>query len=560
MENQSPEEMYVHNDVLLSSSSDMSFLLAAPPLPITASRSRTRGKAAQEKRIALAAANKIQQAHLQNETATSSSNNNNNKENAPTSIKDELASIAVPGALVNSKAHICHICNKVLGNWHLLRRHLGNHNAVLYSCTQCSKTFKHQSTLNSHKASHSVSLPFSCDICRKSFNRVSTLNSHRRIHSGAKTFACHVCNKAFYQKGNLKNHLFIHTNERPYRCEVCFKGFNQKSNLSCHRKNAHGIGPAAVATFACQHCDLKFNRAEQLAYHEMEVHLRPVVESLAMEREAQVVRVKTFVEKEGEPKGEAMKERDEEAQQQQEIVMEESDDLIEEVVSSETNETDNQVAVIDDVGEGSAKAPPTGGPNCQMIFQRTDQHPFFSKFSVIELPQKIDTLEIRYAEMTNKTPFAMLHFGDEQTGEGDHDQGEGAAPPCLVEIIQQRGMSILKPVKKHELSAYAFSADQGAVRNGKLVITIVATIIQSKVQFQAEEDYAMFTVKSPETVSCVKLLVDHDGERGRQQQLMYATGLASTGFSLNNCARGEELEELKNKITIAMSDCRTTGH
>lgn len=185
--------------------------------------------------------------------------------------------------------------------------------------------------------------------------------------------------------------------------------------------------------------------------------------------------------------------------------------------------------------EGSSDA--NSKRNCQMVFEKTENHSFFSKFSVIELPQKIDTLEMKYAEMSNKTPFAMLDFGTDA--------------PCLVEIIQQKGMSILKPIKKHELGNFTFSepdpADVGS--SNKIVITIVATILQS----YTKGEFSLFTVKSPEIVRCVKLLVDAN-------KVNAAGGSSSSGSSGGSssgiCAKDEELRELKNKITIAMSDCR----
>lgn len=164
--------------------------------------------------------------------------------------------------------------------------------------------------------------------------------------------------------------------------------------------------------------------------------------------------------------------------------------------------------------------------NCQMIFERTKNHFFFSKYSVIELPEKIDTLEMRYAEMTNKTPFAVLHFDNQH--------------PSLVQIVQQKGRSVLKPIKKQDLGRFSIGMDTSNNNGSKIVITIVASIFQSFV----EGDYSIFTVKSPEVVRFVKLLIDDD--------------VALGGQSLqSNCVQDQELKELKNRITIATSDSKT---
>lgn len=330
------------------------------------------------------------------------------------------------------------------------------------------------------------------------------------------------------------------------------------SNLVCHKKNAHRI-PSA---FYCQCCEMQFSRPEQLARHGMEVHLRQPAHSLnlsALETETQLVRVQTFIEEPSEePEAEAEAVEVQNEVEEVVVVHEEGEVKAEEIyepatavfcepldLSHEsaqsaiaTTTTTTTVAMNQErgeLGEGPVGIGGGGGVglerNCQMVFEKTEKHAFFSKFRVIELPQKIDTLEMRYAEVSNKTPFAMLHFGEEA--------------PCLVEIIQQRGMSILKPIKKHELGKFTFSEpdplEVGA--NQKIVITIVATILQSF----TKGEYSLFTVKSPEIVRCVKLLVDSDAVISNRTR---------NGVSLANCARADELRELKNKITIAMSDCR----
>lgn len=423
----------------------------------------------------------------------------------------------------------CPLCNKTFVHDHALRKHLINHNSKVFACNQCNKTFKNQSTLTSHKISHTMVLPFTCEVCHKSFNRISTLKSHRKIHSGAKPFACHVCKKAFYQKGNLKNHLYIHTNERPYRCEICSRGFNQMSNLVCHKRNAHRVTTVPAYPRYCPYCAMQFETPEQLASHELEMHYRPAVNNLSvLETETQLVRVNTFID-------------DVDPMKDIEVLVDDNDndvkphlmfgqsiplDLSSGTLALNRNALDNDPMICPELAKNMQK-------NCQMVFERTENHIFFSKFSVIELPQKIDTLEMKYAETTNKTPFAMLHFGDDV--------------PCLVEIIQQRGMSILKPIKKHELGNLTFHEpdpnDHAA--SSKIVITIVATILQSF----TKGEYSLFTVKSPEIVRCVKLLVDSEVAKPE-----------NSGNNFMNCVKAEELMELKNKVTIAMSDYHGIGN
>lgn len=159
-----------------------------------------------------------------------------------------------------------------------------------------------------------------------------------------------------------------------------------------------------------------------------------------------------------------------------------------------------------------------------------------------------DTLEMRYAEMTNKTPFAVLHFDDHH--------------PSLVQIVQENDHSILKPIKKQDLSYFSIggdaqqhrpapsqSMDSEPLDSKRIVITIVASIHQSFVN----GEFSAFTIKSPEVVRYVKLLVDDEDYYGEAGGTTLASPHELKSSSRTHCVPNEELDAIKNSITIATS-------
>ncbi|VVC91470.1 unnamed protein product [Leptidea sinapis] len=121
--------------------------------------------------------------------------------------------------------------------------------SIVYSCSVCTKTFRFQSvllthkkvhtcenTLDTHNRIHTDKKPYSCNICSKSFIRSVNLEKHYKIHGveDERPYSCNICGKSFRRSSDLKKHTLIHTGEKPYTCNICHKRFNQSYKLKIH--------------------------------------------------------------------------------------------------------------------------------------------------------------------------------------------------------------------------------------------------------------------------------------------------------------------------------------
>lgn len=109
-----------------------------------------------------------------------------------------------------------------------------------------------------------------CHLCKTDFPLVSAFRRHYSdMHPGVKPFACDTCDKRFDRKENLMRHMRIHTGDRRYVCNYCGKGYTDPSGLKKHVINKHNNDPK----FTCEHCNTVHVSKERLEKHFATQHM-----------------------------------------------------------------------------------------------------------------------------------------------------------------------------------------------------------------------------------------------------------------------------------------------
>ncbi|XP_043242327.1 zinc finger protein draculin-like isoform X2 [Amphibalanus amphitrite] len=162
-----------------------------------------------------------------------------------------------------AKDFVCSICQRAFKEKSNFNRHVRTHSSLRpYKCPHCVKCFKVAATLYVHRLTHDARGRFVCDFCQKDFKRPEHLRQHRRIHTGEKPYRCSVCQQCFTTDNTLRTHMRRHTGERPYPCPICQKRFTQSSAMKTHWKRH-----SESREFACSMCDLKFKQKYDLNRH-----------------------------------------------------------------------------------------------------------------------------------------------------------------------------------------------------------------------------------------------------------------------------------------------------
>ncbi|CAO1423558.1 unnamed protein product [Diamesa serratosioi] len=169
----------------------------------------------------------------------------------------------------------CTKCNNIFNSFNELVLHMRS--KVCYTeefiCTICSKRFKSNRSLSSHKWTHKPKTKLMCEECAKTFSNKFDLEMHMQsAHNHAPNknsnliFKCTHCIEQFSNHMDLFAHVKEHVREKKESsklCETCGRNCPNLKSYQAHRKTHSDV----VKNFKCNVCDKRFAKGFLLAQH-----------------------------------------------------------------------------------------------------------------------------------------------------------------------------------------------------------------------------------------------------------------------------------------------------
>nr|XP_033800968.1 zinc finger protein 646-like [Geotrypetes seraphini] len=103
-----------------------------------------------------------------------------------------------------------------------------------YQCEQCGRSYRHASSLQNHKKSHTTG-HYCCSICDKTYSNLMALKNHQRTHFEVKRYHCAECGKGFKWQRQLAKHQLFHAEKKSYFCGLCGKTLHGKLLFEKHQ-------------------------------------------------------------------------------------------------------------------------------------------------------------------------------------------------------------------------------------------------------------------------------------------------------------------------------------
>lgn len=146
-----------------------------------------------------------------------------------------------------------------------------------FTCSDIYERKKHEATLHENQEKK-----YKCETCSKTYSNINAITYHKKTKHEAvqRKITCESCGSQFSCEETLLKHKNTMHSDKLSRktCNYCVQTFKTISNLYRHKKEKHCEIDANLAyskkslLIACDHCDAKFTRNENMKRHLKNVH------------------------------------------------------------------------------------------------------------------------------------------------------------------------------------------------------------------------------------------------------------------------------------------------